>query len=192
MKTLALIAALWSGLWLTPDQQGARLYRQQEFAAAAAVFHDPLWRGMAWYRAGDFDKAAQAFSLRDTAEALYDQGNARLMLGKYEAAITCYDQALKKRPDWTKALENRELARVRGQMIEQKGGDMGGQKIGADEIVFDSKAKNAGQDTEITGEGQADQQVQALWLRRVQTKPADFLKSKFAYQHAAGSSEQSQ
>ncbi|MDR4494003.1 MAG: hypothetical protein R3B74_06215 [Nitrospirales bacterium] len=26
--------------------------------------------------------------------------------------------------------------------------------------------------------------VQAVWLRQIQTKPADFLKSKFAYQQA--------
>jgi Ca-activated chloride channel family protein len=27
--------------------------------------------------------------------------------------------------------------------------------------------------------------MQALWLRRVQTRPADFLRAKFAYQQAA-------
>jgi Ca-activated chloride channel family protein len=26
--------------------------------------------------------------------------------------------------------------------------------------------------------------MQAMWLRRVQTRPADFLRAKFAYQHA--------
>jgi Ca-activated chloride channel family protein len=63
---------------------------------------------------------------------------------------------------------------------------MGDQKIGADEIVFDSAGKNAGQDTEIAGaQALSDQEIQALWLRRVQTRPADFLKAKFAFQLAA-------
>ena len=28
----------------------------------------------------------------------------------------------------------------------------------------------------------SDEQVRALWLKRVQTQPADFLRAKFAYQ----------
>ena len=70
-------------------------------------------------------------------------------------------------------------------MVERQGGEMGDQKIGADEIVFDKKKNSGGQDTEIAGEqAVSDATVQAMWLRRVQTKPADFLKAKFAYQNA--------
>ena len=32
------------------------------------------------------------------------------------------------------------------------------------------------------GDPLSDDQLRALWLRRVQTKPADFLRAKFAYQ----------
>jgi Ca-activated chloride channel family protein len=64
---------------------------------------------------------------------------------------------------------------------------MGDQKIGADKIIFDKDAKNnEGQETEVAGgKALSDQAIQALWLRRVQTRPADFLKAKFAYQEAA-------
>ena len=187
MKNFAMAAAItWAGLWLTPDQQGARHFDRGEFHAAAHAFQDPMWQGAAWYRAGEFEKAAQAFARRDTAEARYNQGNAWLMRGKYEAAIASYDRALAKRPDWKGAQENRELAAARAKLIERAGGDMGDQKIGADEVVFDNKAKqNEGQETQIAGEqAVTDASVQALWLRRVQTKPADFLKAKFAYQNA--------
>ena len=34
----------------------------------------------------------------------------------------------------------------------------------------------------VTGGELSDAQLQALWLRRVQTKPAEFLRAKFAYQ----------
>ena len=30
----------------------------------------------------------------------------------------------------------------------------------------------------------SDAELRAMWLRRVQTRPADFLRAKFAYQHA--------
>ena len=56
----------------------------------------------------------------------------------------------------------------------------------ADEIVFDNKAENSDETTEVAGgEELSDEEIQALWLRRVQTKPADFLRSKFAFQQAA-------
>ena len=64
---------------------------------------------------------------------------------------------------------------------------MGDQKIGADEIKFDNKKKSEGQDTETQGDQPlSDSAMQALWLRRVQTKPAEFLKAKFAFQLARG------
>lgn len=186
MKTIAVIAALtWAGLWFTPDQQGRRHFERGEFIEAAGLFQDPLWQGTALYRAGEFEKAARAFARRDTAEAHYNQGNAWLMNGKYEAAIASYDRALAKRPGWQQAADNRDLAAARLKMTTATGGDMGDQKIGADKIVFDKNAKSEGQDTEVAGgKALSDQEMQSLWLRRVQTRPADFLKAKFEYQQA--------
>lgn len=175
----------WAGLWLTPDQQGQRYFQRGEFAEAAQAFRDPMWQGAAWYRAGEFEKAAQAFARRDTADAHFNQGNAWLMRGQYQTAIASYERALEKRPDWKEAADNRALAIARAETVEQKGGDMGDQKIGADKVVFDKNTENKGQETEIAGgKALSDQEVQALWLRRVQTRPADFLKAKFAYQQA--------
>ena len=187
MRTFVIIAAFtWGGLWLTQDQQGQRLFEQGEFTEAAATFRDPMWQGIAWYRAGEFKKAVQSFAQVDTAEAHFNQGNAWLMQGKYDIAITSYDHALATRHDWKEAIENRALAAARAKKIKQTGGDMGDQKLGADKMVFDKNAKNEGQDTEVTGsEALSDAQIQALCLRRVQTRPADFLRSKFSFQQAS-------
>jgi Ca-activated chloride channel family protein len=108
------------------------------------------------------------------------------MRGKYEAAVERFDRALELNPDSEDARINREIAIARAKLVEQKGGDLGDQKIGADEIVFEKNQPSGGQDTEAEGsQPLSDSEMQALWLRRVQTKPADFLKSKFAYQLAA-------
>jgi len=194
MRAIGVIVALtWAGLWLTPDQQGQRHFRRGEFAEAAAAFRDPLWRGTAWYRAGEFEKAASEFARLETPEARYNEGNAWLMLGKYDQAIQKYDDALKQHPDWTDAQENRALALARGKLMDQGGGDLGDQKLGADDVVFDQNKPPGGQETVMAGEqATSDQAVQALWLRRVQTEPADFLKSKFAYQQAQRSQEADQ
>ncbi len=192
MKPLLIIAAFtWTSLWITPDQQGRRQFERGDFKDAAESFTDPIWQGTAWYKAGEFEKAAQAFALRDTAEAQFNQGNAWLMNGKYETAISCYDRALTRRADWKEAIENRDLAAARAKMVEAKGGDMGDQTIGADEIRFDANKKPGGEETEITGEqAGSDASIQAMWLRRVQTKPADFLKAKFFYQLATEGGEE--
>lgn len=184
MKPIILLAAMtWAGFWFTPDQQGKSLFKKGEYSAAAEAFQDPLWKGMALYESGNFKKAAGAFARRDTAEAHFNQGNAQVMHGTYEAAIASYDRALEKRPDWKEAKENRDLAAARGEMVKTDGGDMGDQTLGADEIKFDNKKRDSGQETKVNTEAAASNgDVQALWLRRVQTNPADFLKAKFSYQ----------
>lgn len=107
------------------------------------------------------------------------------MLGKYDKAIASYDEALEKRSEWEAAQENRDLAAARAKLVESPGGDLGDQRIGADEVVFDKNKPPGGQETEVAGDqAMTDSTVQAIWLRNLQTKPADFLKAKFAYQLA--------
>lgn len=182
---LTILILAWSNFWFTPDQQGQRAFDRGEYSEAAALFQDSLWQGTAWYRAGEFKKAAQAFAYRDTPEANYNQGNAQLMLGDYQAAVACYDRVLAQKPDWREAAENRELALNRAKAIETEGGVATEGMLGADEILFDNK--KGGESQEIEEEGGSalsNKEVQALWLNRVQTRPADFLKAKFAYQQA--------
>ena len=172
-------------LWLTADQQGRIYLNRRQFSAAARTFHDPMWRGVALYRDGEFRQAAQVFTRIDTDQGCYNQGNAWLMHGDYQQAIVCYNRALEKRPGWIEAEQNKQLAIARAALVSQTGGDMGDQQLGADKIVFDKNARNEGQETQVDGgKAMSDQQIQALWLRRIQTRPADFLKAKFAYQQA--------
>lgn len=186
-----LLVISWTGLWLTPDQAGQRYFQKKKFAEAAASFEDPLWQGTAWYRAGEFEKACQSFARVPTAEGKFNEGNSWLMMGKYDQAIASYEQALKKRPEWKEAQENLQLAKIRRDWIKQEGGDLGDQKEGADQIVFDKK-KEGGEETQVDGDkATSDTAVQAIWLRQVQTKPADFLKAKFAYQYANNEEESS-
>ena len=176
----------WANLWLTPDQRGQRLMNRGEFAAAAQAFRDPVHQGVAWFRAGEFEKAEQAFARIATPDAEFNRGNCLVMRGKYESAIERFGRALMLRPGWEDARVNRDIAIARAKMTERKGGDMGDQKLGADEIRYDKKNNTGGQDTDVeNGLEMSDAAMQALWLRRVQTKPSQFLKAKFAYQLAS-------
>lgn len=173
----------WRNLFLTPDQRGRILLDRSQPAAAADVFRDPLWRGIALFRAGDFKTAAQAFAALDTAESAYDQGNALVMLGQYEDAVKRYDRALALRPGWPDADTNREIARIRTDRKKTEGGVTDDTESKPDEIVYD-KTKKGGEDTTLQEPGKAmsDEAVRAIWLKRVQTRPADFLRVKFSYQ----------
>ena len=131
--------ASFANLWLTPDQQGARLLARQQYAEAAKRFRDPLWQGTAFYRDGQFKESAAAFARTDSPEARFDRGNALLMHGKYIDAIASYDCALQRRPDWREAEANRDLAEARRKMLEPPEDDTGGTggQVKPDEIVFD-------------------------------------------------------
>lgn len=201
MKSLAgILLACWSlgaqaggwpdsvaGWWLTPDQHGERLFRQERFAEAAERFEDPEWRGIAWFRAGDFEQAAGVLGRLTTAEAAYNRGNALVMLGQYDAAIASYERALQLRPDWPAAQDNRALAVARRDRLappETDAGGTGGQ-LGADEIVFDDTGRvdRSGSETVSEGgEAMSEAELRAVWLRRVQNEPADFLRARFAWQ----------
>jgi Ca-activated chloride channel homolog len=177
----------FANLWLTPDQQGARLLAQQQYAEAAKHFRDPLWQGTAFYRDGQFKEAAAAFARVDSPEATFDRGNALLMHGKYSDAIASYDRALQQRPGWPEAEANRDLAEARRKMLEPPKDDAGGTggQVKPDEIVFDDRPQQSEDSQEVevvTGGQMSDEQLQALWLGRVQTKLTDFLRTKFAYQ----------
>lgn len=170
----------------TPDQQAYQSFQDGTFEEAAHTFRDQRWKGTALFMNGDFKEAAGLFAGYNTAEAAFNQGNALVMLGKYEDAAERYTHALTLQPDWEDATINRQIALTRAALLKAKGGEGTGGKLGADEIVFGDEPSPPGTGDEETVKTQeaSGEELQALWLRQVQTKPADFLRSKFAYQDA--------
>jgi Ca-activated chloride channel family protein len=68
-----------------------------------------------------------------------------------------------------------------------------GGKLGADGFVFDDRAKDAEQtmtEAEARSQGLTDEQIESIWMRRVQTTPAQFLEIKFSYQLAQEGDEE--
>ncbi len=176
---------MMGGFFLTPNQRGWFHYQRGNWEEAASLFEDPFWRGSAQYRQGDFKAAAASFSALNSAESLYNLGNAQVMQGLYEAALSSYDQALQQRPEWVEAQENRELARSRAEALKTEGGDMTGGMLAADEVVFDDQAKSspdAGDEEVMTDQELSVQEQQAMWMRKINTSPSTFLKNKFQMQ----------
>jgi Ca-activated chloride channel family protein len=170
-------------LWRTLDQRADHLFREGKYDEAAKAYTDPARQGVALYRAGDFKAAAAAFARDGAPEGAYNRGNALVMQGKYDDAIKSYDRALSLRPGWKDAEENRAIAVIRRERLKTEGGDATGGQVKADDVVFGKGKDQTGEEVQVAGgDPLSDDQLRALWLRRVQTKPADFLRAKFAYQ----------
>lgn len=110
-------AVTWDDLWARPEQQAARALERGDPALAAGVARDPLWKGGALYRGGQYEEAAAAFAHSDKATAHYNRGNALARAGRLAEALSAYDTALEAQPQHADALHNRALvARLREQL----------------------------------------------------------------------------
>lgn len=171
-------------LWLTHDQQGRYYFEKGDYAEASQRFEHPLWKGIAYYCNEDWDGAIDQFAQLETAEAYFNLGNSYAHSENCELAIEAYDQALGERPGWTEALENREMvaARIPEEPPPPEEGQ-GDPSFAPDEIRFDEKGEK-GKKGEVDQAFFSKDQLAEMWLRGVQSTPADFLRMKFAFQAA--------
>jgi Ca-activated chloride channel homolog len=179
-------------LWLTPDQQGRLAFDRGDYNAAAKLFADPMWRGIAAYRAFDFLTAAQEFEHVDTTQGRFALGNAQAQNHAYEKAIKAYDEVLNAQPDHAGARINRAiavaaLAAREAKRRKQEQDDPAPPDEKADETRVDPDQKG-GKRVQVTPGDVTTAGAAEAWMRAVQTSPADFLKLKFAIQAAAASS----
>ena len=180
--------------FLTPDQQGSRAYRDRDFGRAAELFVDPLWRGYALYRDGQYAAAVEVLDRVETAQAAFIQGMAQVKSRAYRDGVRSFETALRRDPDYPGAAGNLAVATEIVAYVEEAreqsdtGEDAG---IGADEVVFDNEA-NRGAETRIEApqEGGAGLMTAEQWMNTVDTSTGDFLRQRFAIEAArAGAGE---
>jgi Ca-activated chloride channel family protein len=141
-------AADWDDLWLTPDQQGARHLAAGEAAEAAAAFTDSGWRGIAEYQAGSYDQAAQNFAGENTANNLYNLGNALALQGDLRGALNAYEESLDLEPDAEDAIANRDFIQSLLDQEEQQQDQEGDQQSQeSDQSEEDNESDSQGDNT---------------------------------------------
>lgn len=143
-------ASLWQNLWRTSDQQAQKQYNQENYQNAAKQFKNTQWQGSAHYKAGNYQEALDAFKqgkAANSAESLYNQGNALAQLQKYEQAIESYENALEKNADFQDAKENIKKIKALQQQQEQ-------------EQQGDQSESGDSQDDQSQGEKSQDEQNQ--------------------------------
>ncbi|WP_425596990.1 VWA domain-containing protein [Shewanella algicola] len=110
-------ASLWQDLWQTQDQQAQSAFEQGDFTHAADTFNDPQWQASAHYKAGNYQQALEGFEQDNSANGLYNQGNALMQLNDYQEAIKRYQQAIELQSPFAGAEQNLELAK---ELLEQQ------------------------------------------------------------------------
>jgi Ca-activated chloride channel family protein len=173
----------FADLWLTADQQGRYYYEKGDYATAAERFHDPMWKGIAFCKNKNYEEALNQFALLDTAESWFNQGNALAYLKKYPEAVHAYSEALRERPRWREAEDNLNVVRslipppLKNKNEEQQYDP----NLKPDEVKFDKRGKKGKKGQMNVGK----EQMADIWMRNIQTSPADFLRRKFEIEAAA-------
>ncbi|HFE37279.1 MAG TPA: VWA domain-containing protein, partial [Gammaproteobacteria bacterium] len=163
-----LYAFEWHDLWQTKDQQASTLLSAGEAEEAAAMFQNNNWKGAAYYKSGNYEQAAEAFSQSSSVEATYNRANALAKQGKLEQAIEAYDEVLAEKPEHADARFNKNL--VEDALKNQK------QKPAGDEPQTDNKTdqqQNSDSKQQQTNASQSQDQEnqQPSSLDQSQTEP---------------------
>ena len=96
----------WENVWERSDQQAMKALEQENPKEAASLFEQSDWKGIAHYRAGDYEQAEKAFSEMDSPDAHYNRGNALAKQGKFPEAMASYQAALTQQSDHGDAQHN--------------------------------------------------------------------------------------
>lgn len=148
--------------WSTADQKGAKALAEGDAARAATLFEAPDWRGTAHYEAGDFRSSSAEFGKLDSANALYNRGNALALSGDFQGAIDSYNKSLEAEPDRQDAIDNRELVKslLEQQQQEQQGNDQDSNSDQSDQEGesqdSESDSSQQEQDSSESQEGSSD------------------------------------
>ncbi|MGR2769370.1 VWA domain-containing protein [Photobacterium ganghwense] len=93
------------------DQRAYQLFEDEQYAESAKVFSSAAWKGAAYYKAGEYDKAIETLKPLENDASQYNLGNAYVQVGQYDDAISIYERLLERNPDNQDARHNLEIAR---------------------------------------------------------------------------------
>jgi len=142
----------WNDLWKSKNQQAQKDFSQQNYQQAAEQFDHSQWKAAAQYKAGEYQQAADILQDEQSADGLYNKGNALAKAGNLPDALKAYDQSLQKEPNNEDAKYNKEQVE---KALEQQKKDQQNQD---NKDNKDSEKKDSEEDSEKKDQQGEDQQ----------------------------------
>lgn len=109
----------WAGFWFADNYEAMQNFKQNNYERAAQGFKDDNWRGAAFYKAGEYKKAAELYARKNDVESVYNLGNALAKSGQTDEAIKKYEQVLRQNPNHKDAEFNLEYLKQQQQNQQQ-------------------------------------------------------------------------
>ena len=142
----------WNDLWQSQNQQAQKDFSQENYQQAAEQFDNSHWKAAAQYKAGEYQQAAETLQDEQSADGLYNMGNALAKAGNLPEALKAYEQSLQKEPNNKDAIYNKEQVE---KALEQQKKDQQNQD---NKDNKDSEKKESEEDSENKDQQGKDQQ----------------------------------
>ncbi len=181
--------------FVTKDQQGRWYFEKQDYRKAAERFQNPLWKGTAYYLNEDFKLAQEYFSRIDSTEGLFNMANSLAHGRNYVLASRVFEQILSQQGNHEAALNNKKILRKIMDEINMFSASQQAESGDSSRELGDEPQTAEGTETQLYEEQMIesikqvtadeilqDVSINEMWLRRVQSDPANFLAIKFQMQ----------
>jgi hypothetical protein len=163
--------------WLTNDQQARIYFNNKQYAQAADLYEDPMWKAYSLYLAGDFSGAASITETLPQNDALFLLANSYAHSAQLEQARALYIN-LQAHPDYSEqATENIKVVedaieKMKKNPPKKKATE---KAISDSELVTDDEKKEAKPQKLISDQ---------VWLEQVRQNPEKFLRQKFQQEYS--------
>jgi len=142
---------IWSGLilitscspndkhanwWYSDNYRAQYQCKEGNYEEATSTFESIPHKGMAFYKAGNYDAALEVFSHDSTATGLYNKGVTLTQLGRLEEASNAFEKVIALQPDMKEALNNLERTK---RMITER--DSIASKMGNVVVLYKTQKK---------------------------------------------------
>ncbi|WP_058119475.1 VWA domain-containing protein [Photobacterium kishitanii] len=144
--------------WTNTNRQAYEIFTDGNYKQAAQDFTSPQWKGIAEYKAKQYDQAIETLKPLQDPTSQYNLGNAYAQKGDYKQAAATYEKVLQQQPDFADAKKNlaivEQAEKQRQQQEEQK------KQANKDQQQQQGQQGNKDQQQQQGQQGNKDQQQQ--------------------------------
>ncbi len=117
---IGIQSVAYAGFLWNDNQLAMKDFEQKKYNQAAQKFNNQMWKASSYYKAGNYEKAAQIFADKEDIKSIYNYANAMAKSGKLDEAIKAYENVLKKDKNHKDAKFNLEYIKKQQKQNQSK------------------------------------------------------------------------